>query len=268
MMQEDAVRLANKVAIITGSSTGIGRATATLFAGEGAKVTVADINDEAGREAVASIESAGGVAQYVHCDVSRSDDVQEMVSETVGTYGGVDVLFNNAAATAGYHPVHEMPEDEWRGLLSVSLDGVFLCSKYAIPAILERGGGSIINMGSVEGVLGVKGHAAYVTAKAALFGLTRSMAIDYGPKGIRVNTLSPGIIDSGRPEIDRLKKEASAMQWWKDMTVLDRLGGTDEIAKTVLFLASDDSTYLTGQNILVDGGWTIGHPPFPESFFA
>lgn len=260
------MRLANKVAIITGSATGIGRATAILFAREGAKVTVADINDEAGRATVATIEGTGGAAHYVHCDVSRSDDVQEMMSRTVEAFGGVDVLFNNAAATDGNYPVHTMPEDEWRDVLSVTLDGVFLCCKYAIPEMLQRGGGSIIHTSSVEGVQGVKGHAAYVTAKAALFGLTRSMAIDYGPMGIRVNTLSPGIIDSGRPDIDKLKKDAAVMKWWKDMTVVGRLGEVDEIAKTALFLASDDSTYVTGQNIVVDGGWTIGHPPLPESF--
>ncbi len=258
------MRLRDKVVIITGSATGIGRATAELFAREGARVTVADINDEAGRETAATIEAAGGAAQFFHCDVSQAQQVEEMVSHTVEAYGGVDILFNNAAFLKGFHPVHEMPEEEWRHMMSVSLDGVFLCCKYAIPEMLERSGGSIINTGSVEGVIGGQGHCAYVTAKAALFGLTRSMSIDYGPHGIRVNTISPGIIDSGRTDIERLKKDPARMKWWKDMTVLDRLGHVDEIAKAVLFLASDDSTYLTGQNIIVDGGWVVGHPPAPQ----
>ncbi|MBI4551351.1 MAG: SDR family oxidoreductase [Candidatus Latescibacteria bacterium] len=257
------MRLQNKIAIITGASTGIGRASAVLFAQEGARVVVADINDDGGRQTIEVIRKAGGEAEYVHTDVSQSDQVQTMVARAVEVYGGVDILFNNAAYLHGYHPVHTMPEVEWRVVMSVTLDGVFLCSKYAIPEMLKRGGGSIINTASVEGVMGVKSHCAYVTAKSALFGLTKSMAIDYGPHGIRVNAISPGIIDSGRPDQEEYKKSPAHVRWWRDMTVLDRMGRVDEIARTALFLASDESSYLTGQNIIVDGGWVIGHPPFP-----
>lgn len=258
------MRLQHKVAIITGSATGIGRAAAILFTQEGARVIVADINDDAGQQTVGMITSAGGDARYVHADVSQSDQVQNMVGRTVEAYGGVDILFNNAAYLHGYHPVHEMPEEEWRLVLSVTLDGVFLCSKYTIPEMLKRGGGSIINTASVEGIMGVRSHCAYVTAKAALFGLTKSMAIDYGPYGIRVNAISPGIIDSGRPDQEPYKRNPVHVQWWRDMTVLDRMGRVDEIAKTALFLASEESSYLTGQNLIVDGGWVIGHPPLPK----
>jgi NAD(P)-dependent dehydrogenase (short-subunit alcohol dehydrogenase family) len=127
--------------------------------------------------------------------------------------------------------------------------------------MLARGGGSIIHIASVEGMMGVAGHAAYVTGKSALFGLTKSMAIDYGPHNIRVNAISPGIIDSGRPDIQRYKQDQAIMQFWHDMTVLKRLGQPEEVAATVLFLASDEASYITGQNLAVDGGWTIGHPP-------
>jgi NAD(P)-dependent dehydrogenase (short-subunit alcohol dehydrogenase family) len=154
-----------------------------------------------------------------------------------------------------------MPENEWRTVLNVTLDGVFYCSKYAVPAMLARGGGAIIHIASVEGMMGVAGHAAYVTGKSALFGLTKSMAIDYGPHNIRVNAISPGIIDSGRPDIQRYKQDPAIMQFWHDMTVLKRLGQPEEVAATALFLASDESSYITGQNLAVDGGWTIGHPP-------
>jgi NAD(P)-dependent dehydrogenase (short-subunit alcohol dehydrogenase family) len=156
-----------------------------------------------------------------------------------------------------------MPEQEWRAVLAVTLDGVFYCSKYAVPAIQARGGGAILNIASVEGMLGVAGHAAYVTGKSALFGLTRSLAIDYGKHNIRVNALSPGIIDSGRPDITQFKQDPTVMRWWRDMTVLDRLGRPEEIAAAALFLVSDDASYITGQNLAVDGGWTIGHPPLP-----
>jgi NAD(P)-dependent dehydrogenase (short-subunit alcohol dehydrogenase family) len=155
-----------------------------------------------------------------------------------------------------------MPEAEWREVLSVTLDGVFHCSKYALPEIVKRGGGSIIHIASVEGMMGVANHAAYVTGKSALFGLTRSMAIDFGKHNVRVNAISPGIIDSGRPDLEKWKNDPATMKWWRDMTVLDRLGRPEEVAAAALFLASDEASYVTGVNLAVDGGWTIGHPPF------
>ena len=250
------MRLANKVALITGGATGIGRAIALRFAQEGAQVVVADINADDGQQT--AIEAKG---LFVHCDTAQTEQVQGAVAQSVATYGGLDVLVNCAAHIGGMHDVATMPESEWRTVLSVTLDGVFYCSKYAVPAMLARGGGSIIHIASVEGMMGVAGHAAYVTGKSALFGLTKSMAIDYGPHNIRVNAISPGIIDSGRPDIQRYKQDQAIMQFWHDMTVLKRLGQPEEVAATVLFLASDEASYITGQNLAVDGGWTIGHPP-------
>jgi NAD(P)-dependent dehydrogenase (short-subunit alcohol dehydrogenase family) len=250
------MRLANKAALITGGATGIGRAIALRFAQEGAQVVIADINDQDGQQT--TIEAKG---IFVHCDTAQADQAQAAVAHTVTTFGGLDVLVNCAAHLGGMHGVAAMPESEWRAVLSITLDGVFYCSKYAVPAMLVRGGGSIIHIASVEGMMGVAGHAAYVTGKSALFGLTKSMAIDYGPHNIRVNAISPGIIDSGRPDIQRYKQDPAIMQFWHDMTVLKRLGQPEEVAATALFLASDEASYITGQNLAVDGGWTIGHPP-------
>ncbi len=250
------MRLPNKVAIITGGATGIGRAIALRFAQEGASIVVADINDEAGR---ATAAAAGGI--FVHCDVSQPDQARATVERCVAEYGGLDILVNCAAHLGGMHDAEAMPESEWREVLSVTLDGVFYCSKYALSAMIERGGGAIVNIASVEGMMGATAHAAYVTGKSALFGLTRSMAIDFGKRGVRVNAISPGIIDADRPDIRRFKQDPVVMQFWRDMTVLDRMGQPEEIAAAALFLASDEASYVTGQNLAVDGGWTIGHAP-------
>jgi NAD(P)-dependent dehydrogenase (short-subunit alcohol dehydrogenase family) len=255
----DRMRLANKVALVTGGATGIGRAIALRFAAEGARVAVADINEPAG---AATAQEAGGI--FVRCDTAEPAQAEAAVAATVSAFGGLDALVNGAAHLGGFHDAAAMPEREWRAVLQVSLDGVFFCSKYALPELVRRGGGAIIQIASVEGMQGVAGHTAYVTAKSALFGLTRSMAIDFGRQGVRVNAISPGIIDSGRPDIERLKQQPAMLRWWRDMTVLDRLGRPEEVAAAALFLASDDASYITGQNLAVDGGWTIGHPPFPQ----
>ena len=250
------MKLAGKVALVTGGATGIGAAIVSRFGQEGAKVTVADINEVAGKVAA---QVSNGI--FVHCDTSCPEDAANAVAKTVAEFGGVDILINCAAHLGGYYDVAEMSPEVWREVMAVSLDGVFYCAKYAAQEMLRRGGGAIVNVASVEGMMGAAGHAAYVTAKSALFGLTRSMAIDFGTRGIRVNAISPGIIDSGRPDLEALKQDPVLMRFWRDMTVLDRMGQPKEIASAVLFLASDEASYVTGQNLAVDGGWTIGHPP-------
>jgi NAD(P)-dependent dehydrogenase (short-subunit alcohol dehydrogenase family) len=254
------MRLREKVALVTGGATGIGRALALRFATEGAYVVVADTDEKGGG---ATATEAGGI--FVRCDTSRPAEGSEAVRRAVGAFGGLDVLVNAAAHPGVTRDAIATSEPEWREVLSVTLDGVFYCSKFALAAMVEHGGGSVIHISSVEGMVGVADHAAYVSGKSALFGLTRSMAIDFGKKGIRVNCISPGIIDSGRPDIERDKHDPEIVRFWHDMTVLGRLGRPEEVAAAAVFLASDEASYITGQNLAVDGGWTIGHPPAPWS---
>lgn len=247
------MKLENRVAVITGGATGIGRAIAYRYALEGAHVAITDINDEQGKE---TAEAIGGI--FLHCDTSISTDVDSSITSVSEALGEVDVLVTAAAYTAGHFSASEMPEEEWRQVMNVSLDGIFFAAKYATKSMKRRGKGSIVHIASVEGMIGSANHVAYVTAKSALFGLTRSMAIDYGRHGIRVNAISPGIIDSGRADIESGKGDPQRMRFWHDMTVLGRLGEPEEIASVAAFLASDEASYITGQNIAVDGGWTIG----------
>jgi NAD(P)-dependent dehydrogenase (short-subunit alcohol dehydrogenase family) len=248
-------RPARKAALITGGATGIGRAIAQRLAADGVAVAIADINDDVGRSTAAAIDGL-----YLHCDTSRPTDVEQAVREMRDALGSVDILVTAAAVTGGHHPVTEMPVEEWQRGIDVSLSGAFYAAKYAASAMKAQGRGSIVHIASVEGMTGAANHAAYVTAKSALFGLTRSMAIDYGRHGIRVNAISPGIIDSGRPDIEAARQDPVRMKFWREMTVLHRMGQPEEVAAAVAFLASDEASYITGQNIAVDGGWTIGYP--------
>jgi meso-butanediol dehydrogenase/(S,S)-butanediol dehydrogenase/diacetyl reductase len=249
------VRLDQRVALVTGGATGIGKAIAHRFVQEGATVVIADINDSAGTILAGDIG-----AIYVHCDVKDGAQAEAVVAEVTNRFGRLDILVTAAAHTGGFHGAAEMPLPEWHEVIDISLSGVFYAAKYAAAAMLQGRGGSIVHIASVEGMTGAANHAAYVTAKSALFGLTRSMAIDYGRSGIRVNAISPGIIDSGRPDLEAGKRDPYRMNFWKSMTVLDRMGRPEEVASVAAFLASDEASYITGQNIAVDGGWTIGYP--------
>ncbi len=254
------MRLENKIALITGGATGIGRAIALRFAQEGARVLVADVNESGGQQTAAE---AGG--RFIRCDVSSSWDCENATGAARDWFGGLHILVNSAAFLHGYRDVGSMDPTEWREGLSVTLDGLFYASHFAVPEIEKSGGGAIVHIASVEGMMGASNHVAYVTAKSAIFGLTKSMAIDLGKRGIRVNAVSPGPIDAGRPEVTKMLQERPEfLQFWRDMTVLDRPGKPKEVANAVLFLASDEASYITGQNLAVDGGWTIGHMPIPQ----
>jgi NAD(P)-dependent dehydrogenase (short-subunit alcohol dehydrogenase family) len=248
------MRLKGKTAIITGAASGIGRAIAVLFAKEGAQITVADVNDDAGRETVRLLNAPGVNALYCHADVSNSDEVRRMIRTTVDSYGAIHILVNNAAHMTDYGTAVDSTEDQWDRSIDVTLKGAFLCSKYAVPEMIRTSGGSIINVASVGGVVGFAGFAAYCSAKGAIIQLTKSLAIDYGLSNIRVNAISPGAIDTDASPKDTNDK---LYRYQIEMGVLGRTGQPLEIAYPALFLASDESSFLTGANLVVDGGWTL-----------
>lgn len=247
--------LADKVALITGGASGIGRATAILFAQEGAAVAIADINAGLGQSVVAEIESAGGRAVFIPCDVTRSEDCRLAVEKAVATFGGLHILFNNAGVIRRADVVHTT-EEEWDRVMAVNVKSVFLMSKYAIPYMEKAGGGSIINTSSGWGLKGGGNAVSYCASKGAVANMTRAMAIDHGPRNIRVNAICPGDTDTpmlrdearqlGQPEGDFLAESANRP--------LGRYAQPIEIARSVLYLASEAASYVTGAALVVDGG--------------
>lgn len=249
--------LEGKVAIITGAAMGMGEATAKLFAEAKAKVVVADFNEEKGNKVVAEIEAAGGTAYFVKVDVSKSEFVQKMVQDTVEKYGRLDIAVNNAALTPDDKPSAEFDEDYWDRLMSVDLKGAALCMKYELQQMIKQGeGGSIINISSVSGFRPQPNNIAYVAAKHGVVGMTKVAALEYGPQNIRVNSVAPGAIDTpmlrGALEQFGLDEESYAPQ----LSLLNRFGKADEVAQATLWLASDQSSYVTGTTIHADAGYT------------
>lgn len=248
------MRLKDKVAVVTGAASGIGRAIALLFAKEGAEVVIVDIDDKNGEATLRLIREQKGEAILIHADVSNAQDVERMTKATIQQFGKVTVLVNNAAYLKDFKPAVDTTEEEWERSIGVTLKGVFLCSKYAIPEMMKAGGGSIINISSVGGLVGFASYAAYCSAKGGVIQLTKSLAIDYGRSNIRVNAICPGPIDTpSSPETHDEKLH----QWQREMTVLGRTGQPEEVAYAALFLASDESSFVTGSDLIVDGGWTI-----------
>lgn len=253
------MKLDGRIALITGGTSGIGRATAVLFAREGAAVVLTGRSQERGEAVAGAIQDEGGEALFIRSDVRRADDCRQAVERTLERFGRIDVLFNNAGV---YHPktVPETTEEEWDETIDSSLKGAFLMSKYAIPSMIEQGRGSIINNSSGWGILGGDRAAAYCAAKGGLVIMTKAMAIDHGPQGIRVNCVCPGDVET--PMLpDDAKKRGMA---WQDYLAgasdrpLGRIGTADEIARAVLFLASDDASFITGEALVVDGGGVAG----------
>ena len=242
------MKLQNKVAIITGGASGIGAATAKLFVQEGAKVVLVDLNEEKGKAFEAKLKEQNAEALFVKANITSEEEVQNIFKETIAAFGKVDVVFNNAGI-GRVTPTEELEYTEWRNTVNVDLDGVFLVAREAIREMLKSGGGTIVNTASMYGWVGSPGSAAYNAAKGGVINLTRSLALEYATRNIRINALAPGFIDT--PIIPEESKEVL-----KTMTPMQRLGQADEMAKAVLFMASDDSSFMTGNVLTVDGGYT------------
>ncbi len=249
-------RFDGKVALITGAGGGIGRATARRFAQLGASVVVSDI-DLAGAEAtVEQIRGEGGTAHAVRTDVADSADVAEMVRGAVETYGRLDIAHNNAGIMGANTPIDQMPDDVWRRGIDIMLSGVFFCMKHQIPAMLESGGGAIINTSSGAGIIGVPEHANYVAAKHGVVGLTKSAALENITRGIRINAIAPGTARS-RMVDEWLEGNEEAEAGVAALHPIGRIAEPMEIAEAVVWLASDAASFVVGTTLAVDGGYTI-----------
>ena len=248
-------RLEGKCAIVTGSATGIGKATATLFAQEGARVVVSDV-DEVGRQVVEAIKGDGGEATFVKADVSQAVDAERMVDTAVRTYGRLDVLVNNAAVYLGDGSILTVADETWNQIMGVNLKGTYLCCKFAIARMIETGGGSIVNLSSVNALMGLS-LTAYTASKGGVQALTRLLAVDFGSKGIRVNSICPGTIMTEN-SIAIYRERPGLAESVTRMYPMGKLGAPVDVAECALYLASDASSFVTGASFVVDGGLMAG----------
>ena len=250
----------NKVALITGGSSGIGRATAVAFAREGVKVVVTSRRENEGKETVSLIKEAGGEGLFIRTDVSKEADVKAMVEGTAKAYGHLDCAFNNAGIEGNIAPLTEQTVDDYESVLGINVRGVFLSMKYEIPQMLKNGGGAIVNMSSIGGLIGFPGFSLYIASKHAVIGLTKSAALEYAKSGIRINAVGPGAIETDM--VDRFVskvgggKEEEIRQQFAAMHPIGRMGKPEEIASAVLYLCSDGASFVTGQTLALDGGFT------------
>lgn len=249
------MRFKDKVAVVTGATTGIGRETAVLFGEEGAKVIVSGRREEQGGETVALVKEAGGEAVYVQSDVTKAGDAKKLTDAALKEFGTIDILFNNAGV-AIVKPVHEHTEEEYDTIMDTNLKGVFLCSKYAIPVMMEKGAGAIVNTASIWSHTAYPEWPVYCASKGGVLMLTRAMAVDLAPYNIRVNCVCPGAIatEMAIKAIDESRDPAKTRQIYEDFHPLRRMGDPREIGKAVLFLASEDAGWITGTDLSVDGG--------------
>lgn len=244
--------LDKKVAIITGAGSGIGRAIAELYATEGAKVVVSDIDEKGGQDTVQAIKIAGGEALFVRADTSGAADNESLVNTAVKQYGALHIAVNNAGIGGPLSPVGEYPVDGWDKVISINLSGVFYGMRYQIPAMLQSGGGSIVNMASILGKVGTRGSAAYVAAKHGVIGLTESAALEYAAQKIRINAIGPGYIVT--PLLTKAL-DAATMKALESLHPMGRLGEAKEVAELSLWLNSDKASFVTGSYYNVDGGY-------------
>lgn len=248
-------RIDGKVSIVTGAGSGMGKAAALIFAQEGSKVVVSDINAETGKATVAEIKAVGGEAIFVRADVSQAADCEQLVAKTVEAFGQLDIAFNNAGVNQTPTPLAEITEEEWDRLVDIHLKGIFLCMKYEIPEMLKAGGGAIVNTSSVGGLTAVPGWAAYQGAKHGIIGISKVAALDYATQNIRVNALCPGATKTeimrkwieGMPEIE---------EHLIRVTPMGRMSNPSEPARAALFLVSPEASFITGIALPVDGGYT------------
>ncbi len=243
-----------RVALVTGGSAGIGRATALAFVREGASVAIGDVHVDAGQRVVAEIEAAGGKALFVVTDVSKSADIRRLVDETIARFGRLDHAFNNAGTEGDPGSTAECTPENWEHTLAVNLTGVWLCMREEIPRLLATGGGSIVNNSSVAGLVGFAGSPAYVASKHGVVGLTKTAALEYATAGVRVNAVCPGIVETDM--ITRFTHgDATAVAQLTESEPVGRLGTPEEIAEAVVWLCSDAASFVTGQALAVDGGY-------------
>ena len=244
----------NKVALVTGGSSGIGRATALAFAREGAKVVVADVGTEGGEETVGMVKENGGDAAFLKVDVSRRDEVESMVARVLEIHGRLDCAFNAAGIEGPVGLGTDLSEEDWDRIIDINLKGVWLCMKYEVPAMLERGGGAIVNVSSVSGLEGSGTMPAYTASKHGVAGLTRAFANEHGGNGIRVNAVCPGDIDT--PMADRIRSATlDERAWGADRIPIGRSAPPAEVAEVAVWLCSDAASYVNGILMPVDGGY-------------
>ena len=247
-------QLDGKVALITGASSGIGRASALAFAREGAKVAVADIVVEGGEETVRMVQEAGGEAFFIQVDVANAAEVEAMVNTVVDTYGRIDCAYNNAGIEGRLASTDAYPEDVFDKVIDINLTGVWLCMKYELPHMLKQGSGAIVNTASGAGLIGVAGMSAYVASKHGVVGLTKTAALEYAKSGIRVNAVCPGLIQT--PMVERITAEQPQLgEALVAAEPIGRTGKPEEIAESVVWLSSDAASFVTGHAMSVDGGF-------------
>jgi NAD(P)-dependent dehydrogenase (short-subunit alcohol dehydrogenase family) len=242
-----------KVAIVTGGAAGIGYACSTTLAHGGAKLVVADLNEEVGNRVVSEIKANGREAIFTRTDVARPEDVEAMVAAAIQTFGRLDIAVNNAGIGGEQNPTGDYSVDGWRKVIDINLNSVFYCMRYEIPGMLKNGGGAIVNMASILGSVGFANSAAYVAAKHGVVGLTKTAALEYAKQGIRVNSVGPGFIATPlvAGSLDEASRDAVSA-----MHPVGRMGEAQEIANLVAFLCSDEASFLTGAYYLADGGYT------------
>ncbi len=246
-------RLKDKVVLVTGGSSGIGRATAIACAREGARVVIADVSEAGAGETLAALRNFGADGRFVKTDVTKADQVERLIKETVGVYGRLDCAHNNAGITGPAFLTGQYPVEEWDTTIRVNLTGIFLCMRYELEQMTAQGKGAIVNTSSGAGLRGLSYQCAYSASKHAIIGLSRTAAVEYAKKGIRVNVICPGFIDTGLTR-QVLAKKAHLEEKYKSLIPAGRFGNEDEVSESVIWLFSDASSFVTGHTLIIDGG--------------